>query len=148
MGSIPGLGRSPGEGKVYPLQYSCLKNSMDSIVHGVTRSWTRLSDFPFQMNVLESNGTLPSKYISVSAFSWITNCIRAQLCPTLFRPWTIAHQAPLSVGFFRQEYWSGLPFPLPGDLPDPGVRHESLASPALAGMFFTTRATWETPLVM
>ena len=45
LGSVPGLGRSPGEGKSYPLQYSCLENSMDCIVHGVTKSWTRLSDF-------------------------------------------------------------------------------------------------------
>ena len=47
MGSIPGLGRSPGEGKGYPLQYSGLENSMDCIVHGVAKSWTRLSDFHF-----------------------------------------------------------------------------------------------------
>ena len=45
MGSIPGLGRSPREGKGYSLQYSGLENSMDSIVHGVAKSWTRLSDF-------------------------------------------------------------------------------------------------------
>ena len=44
---IPGLGRPPGEGKDYPLQYSGLENSMDCIVHGVTKSWTRLSDFHF-----------------------------------------------------------------------------------------------------
>ena len=44
---IPGLGRSPGEGKGYPLQYSGLENSMNCIVHGVTKSWTQLSDFPF-----------------------------------------------------------------------------------------------------
>ena len=53
-------------------------------------------------------------------------------------PWTVAHQAPLSIGFFRQEYWSGLPFPSPGDLPDPGIKPVSLMSPALAGGFFTT----------
>ena len=46
--------------------------------------------------------------------------------------WTIAHQAPLSMGFSRREYWSGLPFPSPGDLPDPGIKPASLASPALA----------------
>ena len=40
-------------------------------------------------------------------------------------PWTVAHQAPLSMGFSRQEYWSGLPFPSPGDLPDPGIEHRS-----------------------
>ena len=45
LGLIPGLGRSPGEGKGYPLQYSGLENSMDCIVHGVTKSWTRLSNF-------------------------------------------------------------------------------------------------------
>ena len=47
LGLIPGLGRSPGEGKGYPLQYSGLENSVDYIVHGVTKSWTRLSDFYF-----------------------------------------------------------------------------------------------------
>ena len=44
-------------------------------------------------------------------------------------PWTVAHQAPLSMGFFRQEYWSELPFPPPGDLPDPGIEHTSPVSP-------------------
>ena len=48
-GSIPGLGRSPGEGMGYPLQYSGLENSMDCMVHGLTKSWTRLSDFHFDM---------------------------------------------------------------------------------------------------
>ena len=43
----------------------------------------------------------------------------AKSCPTLVIPWTVAHQAPLSMGFSRQEYWSGLPFPSPGDPPDP-----------------------------
>ena len=51
-------------------------------------------------------------------------------------PWTVAHQVPLSVGFSTQEYWSGLPYPPPGDLPDPGIEPESLASPALVGRFF------------
>ena len=58
-------------------------------------------------------------------------------------PWTVAHQAPLSMGFSRQEYWSGLPRPPPWDLPDPGIEPLSLASPALAGMFLITSATWE-----
>ena len=47
LGSIPGLGRSPGEGKGYPLQYSDLENSKECIVHGVAKSWTQLSDFHF-----------------------------------------------------------------------------------------------------
>ena len=65
-------------------------------------------------------------------------------CVCLFvTPWTVVHQAPLSVGFPRQEYWSGLPFPSPGNLPIPGIEPMALASPALAGGFFTTGATWE-----
>ena len=59
-------------------------------------------------------------------------------------PGTIACQAPLSMGSSRQEHWSGLPCP-PGDLPYPGIKPVSLTSPTLAGVFFTTSATWETP---
>ena len=58
-------------------------------------------------------------------------------------PWTVAHQAPLSMGFLRQEFWSGLPCPPPGDLPDPRVEPTSLMSSALADRFFTTSVTWE-----
>ena len=70
--------------------------------------------------------------------------------------WTVEHQAPLSMGFSRQEYWSGSPFPTPGDLPDPGIKctflsllpnpgmePASLVSRALAGRFFSTSATSE-----
>ena len=52
-------------------------------------------------------------------------------------PWTVAHQAPLSMKFSRQKYWRGLPFPPPGDLPDPGIEPASPVSPTLAGRFFT-----------
>ena len=52
-------------------------------------------------------------------------------------PWTVAHQALLSM-YSRQKYWSELPFPSPGNLPDPGIKSTILASPALAGRFFTT----------
>ena len=52
-------------------------------------------------------------------------------------PWTVAHQAPLSMGFPRQEYWNGFPFPSPGDPPRPGIEHASPESPALAGGFFS-----------
>ena len=58
---------------------------------------------------------------------------------------TVACQAPLSMGFSREEYWSGFPCPSPGELPDPGIKPASLMSPALAGVFFTTSATWEAP---
>ena len=55
-------------------------------------------------------------------------------------PWTVAFQGPLSMGFSRQEYWSGLPFPSPGNLPNPGIKHVS--SPLASG-FFTTSTSWE-----
>ena len=58
-------------------------------------------------------------------------------------PWIVACQAPMPWGFSRQEYWSGLPCPPPEDLPDPGVKPESLMSPALADRFLTTSSTWE-----
>ena len=51
-------------------------------------------------------------------------------------PWIVPHQTPLSMEFSSQEYWSGLPFPAPGDLPDPGIEPMSLVFPALAGGFF------------
>ena len=60
-------------------------------------------------------------------------CYKSFSCVPLFAtPWTVAHQAPLSMGFSRQEYWSGLPFPPPGDFPDTGIEPTSLTSPALA----------------
>ena len=62
-------------------------------------------------------------------------------------PWTVAHQAPPSMGFSRQQYCSELPCPPPGDLPDPGVEPLCLASPALAGEFVTTSTTLEAPFL-
>ena len=67
---------------------------------------------------------------------------QVQFLPTLR---TVAHQPSLSMGFCRQEYWSGLSCPPPGDLPDRGIKPTSLASLALADGFFTTSATWEAP---
>ena len=63
----------------------------------------------------------------------LLSCIRI-----FVTPWTAAYQAPLSVGFSRQEYWSELPFPIPGDLLNPGIKPMFLACPALPGRFFTT----------
>ena len=63
----------------------------------------------------------------------------AQSCPTLCDPMDSSlHQAPPFMGFSRQEYWSGLPFPLPGNLPDPGIELVFPKSPSLAGGLFTT----------
>ena len=66
-------------------------------------------------------------------------------CVLLFTTlWTVARQASLSMGFFRQEYWSGLPFPTPGDLPDPRIKP---TSPALAGGFFSIKPPGKAPYV-
>ena len=62
-------------------------------------------------------------------------------------PWTASHQAPLSMGFPREEYWSGLPFPFRGDLPDPGIQPISLVSLALASRFFTTEPLGKSNLI-
>ena len=67
----------------------------------------------------------------------------AQSCPTLCDPMNCSLPAPLSRGFSRQEYWSGWPCPLQGDLPDSGIEPPSLKSPALAGEFFTTSDPWK-----
>ena len=77
---------------------------------------------------------------------WLRACMHAklhQLVSDFATPRTVARQAPLSIGFSRQQYWSGLPCPPPGDLPDPGIKPVSLTSPVLAGGFFTTSTTWE-----
>ena len=76
---------------------------------------------------------------------YMLNCFsRVRLFAT---PWTVAHKAPLSMEFSRQEYWSTLPFPTPGDLSDPQNKPSSLASPALVGRFFTTIPP-EKPLIV
>ena len=87
----------------------------------------------FQDSPLKREGSGPHQ----SAFCLSGYCcyLVPKLYPTLATPWTVAHQAPLSMGFSRQEYRNGLPFPSPGNPPDPGIKP---VSPALAGGFFTT----------
>ena len=84
-----------------------------------------------------------SSMVAVSTFQWaaissMCVCSVAQSCPSSAIPWTVAHQAPLSMEFSREEYWSRLPFPSPGNLSDPVVELTSVEPPALAGEFFTT----------
>ena len=95
---------------------------------------------------------MPGMYIVLQHWEWrVCVCVCVCVCAWSFShvqlfetPWTVAHQAPLSMEFFRQEYWSGLPFPPPGDLPNPGIEPKCLASLTLAGAFFTTHcAIWE-----
>ena len=91
-----------------------------------------------------------SRYLTLYS-SWgprdkLIMCKRAeslQSCLTLWDPMVCSPQAPLSMGFSRQEYWSGLPCSSPGDLPNPGIKPSSLPSPSLSGRFFTTSAAWE-----
>ena len=99
-GSIPGSGRSPGGGNGNPLQYSCLENSMDrgvwrATVHQVAKSQTQPEWLTFSPSTV----------------------LIAQSCPTLCNPTRLFYPW----GFSRQEYWSGLPCPPSGDLPNPGI---------------------------
>ena len=87
------------------------------------------------------NGFFPTKGVEKTEYAcMLSHFSRVQLFVTLQ---TVACRAPLSMGFSRQEYWSGLPCPPPGDLPNPGIGPTSLMSPALAGGFSITSATWE-----
>ena len=101
--------RDTGKGNGNPLQYSCLEKSTDrgawqTEVHGVpwlsTYAWGGWRDMKLKLKSLS----------------------RVRLFVT---PWTVVYQAPPSMGFSRQEYWSGLPFPSPGDLPDPWIKPQS-----------------------
>ena len=86
---------------------------------------------------------------SVTVLAWFTQCqplyascctgVVAKSCPTLEIPWMIAHQDPLSMGFSWQEYWSGLPFPSPEDLPNPGIKPRSPALQAGTGLLYFSR---------
>ena len=93
-----------------------------------------------------------NKHVRLTHFMWSFKCNLLSfpffffVCSVMsdcVTPWIIAHQAPLSMGFSRQEYWNGLPFPSLGDLPNPGIEPVSLAFPALSGGFFITSTTWE-----
>ena len=89
---------------------------------------------------------IPARYVLNQAS--VCACMLSSFSPVrLFAtPWTAAHQAPLSMEFYRQYYWSRLPGSPPGDLPHPGIVPTSLMSPALVGGFFTIRANWEVPI--
>ena len=116
------LGNTPGR---HPGSHSCLHVSWASELHPYSPI-ASLVLLPFFLLLLSLNGE--SEIVSLS---------HVQLFVT---PWTIAFQAPLSVGFSKQEYWSELPFLFLGDLSNPEIKPTSLSSPALAGEFFTC---WE-----
>ena len=146
-GSIPGFGRSPREGNGYSLQYSCLGNPMDrepgqlqsmGLQSRTQLKWLSMHAQLIYNVLLTSIGQQSDSVIHMCVYADLFSCI--QLFVTL---WNVACQAPLSMGFSRQEYWSGLPWPPPGDLPHPGIEPESLTSRALAGRFFITSAIRE-----
>ena len=152
-GSIPGSGRSAGEGKATHSSIVAWRIPLDSVVHGVAKSQTWLSDFhfhvyiyfllyfshvhflifyvflPFSIFFLSYplfSSTMWQIYFEVlsctySSCFFIGGGLVAKSCLAFATPWIIAHQAPLSMGFSRQEYWGGLPFLSPGDLPNPGT---------------------------
>ena len=92
----------------------------------------------------EISATLPLRQVTLhSFFGWM--CAFSVMSDSFSTLWTVACQASVSMGFSRLECWSGLPFPLPGDLPNLRIKPASLTSPALAGGFFTTSTTWEAP---
>ena len=120
-------------------EWSRITFSPDSVFAGLL---PLLSGCPLiQPSSLDSSH-LVTIITSFYSFPWdIKLCVCAQLLShvRLFATsWTVACQAPLSIGFSRQESWSRLPFPMPWDLPKPGIKPKSLVSPALAGGFFTT----------
>ena len=136
--TISGSGRSLEEGHGNPLLYFCLENPMDrgawkATVHRVAKSQTLLKQTQQANNQVYIN-----TYRSLV-------CVRAkslQLCLTLWDLWSVTHQAPLSMGFSRQEYWSGLLFSPPEDLPDPGIEPVSYTSCNSRWVLYH-QTTWE-----
>ena len=115
----------------------------------------KMSMFKFletgSMSFYMAEGVLQDRTLKWGGYpGWLRlGCVHA-VCSVMFdsaTPWTVALQGLRSMGFSRQEYWSGLPSPPPGHLPDPGIKPNSrlLCLPALAGGFFTANATWKAP---
>ena len=125
-----------------------------SLCHGCNSAWvlgTALCLHPFRpvVKAFEKPSSVASPW-GPRHPSWVSLTLTIRACFSRVQrfatSWTIACQAPLSMGFSRQENWSVLPFATPGDLPDPGIEPVSLVSPLLASRFFTTSDTWEAPI--
>ena len=84
--------------------------------------WMKFTDWPPRENLKKKSNSYFIPHLFIHLQNWLeSESVTGQSCPTLATPWAVAHQVPLSMEFSRQEYWSGLPFPPPGDLPDPGM---------------------------
>ena len=132
-GKIP----PPGEGKEihFPREGPCTSEKPS---HRTSKG-KGSEEFQFPLQCHLARRTFQSCVHACSVASVVSNSLRP--------PRTVACQTPLSMGFSRQESWSGLLSPPPGDLPNPEIKPASLMSPALAGRLFTTSATWEASLV-
>ena len=86
------------------------------------------------INFLPKSKCLLISWLQLPSAMTLCVCVSRLVVSDSVTPWTVVHQAPLSMGFSRQEYWSGLPCPPPGDLPDPGIKPASLMSSAFAGV--------------
>ena len=93
------------------------------ILHLLKLSISSIIFYTFFWNFFRTRFCFWNYLVSLLTFCSGGGCgLVTKLCPTLVTPWTVACQAPLSIGFPRQECWSGVPFPSPGDLPDPGIK--------------------------
>ena len=108
-GSIPGSGKSPGGGNGNPLQYSCLGNSTDRGACGLQSMGSQRVEYDLATKQQQQQ---QQQHYECGGGGLVTKS-----CPTLVILRTVACKAPLSMGFSRKEYLSGLPFPSPGDLP-------------------------------
>ena len=135
--AAPGNKYTPWQRTPITLWFSCQSSLASQVTLTPRRTkpqsfkgteWTNMRCTILSIKVMEEDKTYYHSFSHVQLFAML---------------WTVAHQAPLSLGFSRQEYWNGLPCLPPGDLPNPGTDPVSLMSPALAGGFFTTSTTWE-----
>ena len=118
-----------------------MKKHRNKLVKFFTQDHTASKQQRWDFNMFNSGAYNLNLHPLLNVNACVLSCFsHARLFATLC---TVAHQPPLSMGFSRQEYWSGLSFPSPGDLPDPRIKPASLMSPALTGRFFTTSTTWE-----
>ena len=146
----------------YLFWFSCLEKVWKMFLPGCALNWTMVSRFPVKIReyailrywLFTSLKTLMRHFwynlcFFITCFSVLSHycdvfaCSVAQLCSTLWDHMDYSHQDLLSIGFSRQEYWSGLPWPAPGDLPDPGIKS---ASPALALSHLGSHRLWSVEL--
>ena len=127
------------ESKVYKVSWTQVMENLKFQTENIRFIWSEIGNI---------DGFLAGNYVSlgISITPFMMVCIPTQFLSQVqlfVTPWTVACQAPLSMGFPKQDYWNELPFPIPGNHPNPEIDSVSFASPALAGRFFTTCATWE-----